>query len=98
MNQEIIVFAQWRVKEAGLASVLQLLPELAAKSAAEPGNLFYKAYQDNTDPHIIILSEGYRDEAAINAHRDTAHYKTIVQEQIIPLLTERQLHLTRPLL
>lgn len=95
MNDSIIyVFAKWLVAEGQLDTVLAYLPELAAKSTAEPGNLYYTVFQDRSEPGSLMLSEAYRDEAALTAHRNSAHYQEIVVARILPLLQDRQLMLS----
>lgn len=91
MNQKpVYTFAKWRVKEGELNIVLGLLSEVAVKSNAESGNLFYKVHQSNTDPDVIVLFEGYEDDAAVAAHRSSEHFQTLVIGKIVPLLAERE--------
>lgn len=98
MNEQTIhVFAKWQVKAGHLDAVLALLPEVAQKSAAEPGNLYYQVYQDKTDPQILLLSEAYQNEDALNEHRNSAHYQTLVAGQIVPMLQNREVTLTHQL-
>nr|WTB34856.1 antibiotic biosynthesis monooxygenase [Streptomyces sp. NBC_00830]WTB35043.1 antibiotic biosynthesis monooxygenase [Streptomyces sp. NBC_00830] len=40
----------------------------------ESGCLRFEAFQDTTDPDTYHLLEVYRDEQAVAAHRETAHY------------------------
>ncbi|MBE9583380.1 antibiotic biosynthesis monooxygenase [Mucilaginibacter sp. JRF] len=99
MDTAIIhVFAKWKVKTEHIGIVLQLLPELTTQSTAEEGNIYYHIYQDRSEPDVIVLSEAYRDEAAITAHRESAYYQDIVVKQIVPLLEDRQVTLTRQIL
>ena len=43
-------------------------------TAKEEGNLQFSAVQDSDDPDRFFLFEVYRDEAALEAHRQTAHF------------------------
>jgi quinol monooxygenase YgiN len=45
--------------------------------ANEPGNLFYSLVKSRSEPNTYKVLEGYKDEAAIAAHRDSAHYKAL---------------------
>jgi len=38
----------------------------------EPGNLFYRGYRTD-DPDGFVALEVYQDQAAVEAHRDSAH-------------------------
>ena len=40
----------------------------------EPGCLQFDVLQDSEDPNRIFLYEIYRDEAAVEAHRQAPHY------------------------
>ncbi len=98
MNTTTIhVFAKWQVKEGQTAQVLALLKDAAEASRKEEGNLFYDVHQSINDPRTIILFEGYTDEVALNEHRNSPHFQTIVISQIIPLLESREVILTTPL-
>jgi autoinducer 2-degrading protein len=46
----------------------------------EPGCLRFEAFQDTTDPDTYHLLEVYRDEDAVAAHRETAHYARWAEE------------------
>ncbi len=45
----------------------------------EPGCLRFEVLQDDSDPNRICLYEVYRDEAAVEAHREAPHYLRWVQ-------------------
>lgn len=97
-SNEIFVFAKWQVSEDQLSNVLSLLSEVAQKSRQEGGNLFYKVYQSQTDANTLLLSEAYQDEAALNEHRNSEHFQTIVINKIVPLLENREVYLTNEIL
>ena len=44
-------------------------------SVAEPGVLRFDVLKDPQTPGEYLLYEVYRDEAATDAHKETAHYK-----------------------
>ena len=87
----VYTFAKWRVKEGQLDGVLDLLADLTAKSAAEEGNLLYQIHRSISDANTLILYEGYQDEAALAAHRNSDHFQTLVIGKIIPLLEDREI-------
>ncbi len=96
-NNIIYTFAKWRVKEGNLQIVLSLLAEVAAKSTSEAGNLFYKVHQSNSDQNTLILFEGYENESALNEHRNSEYFQTLVVGRIIPLLENREVILASEL-
>ena len=88
MEKEIIV--KWKIRQSERTRILELLPDLANKSRAEEGNTLYNVYQSDADPSVIILHERYKDDRAAEAHRQSAHYKAIVTNEIIPHLEMRE--------
>lgn len=52
-----------------------LLDGMLAPSRAEPGNLRYDLWQDQSDPNRFILDELYVDADAFAAHRATPHFQ-----------------------
>ena len=94
----IFVFAKWQVSENQLPNVLEFLNEVAVKSRAEQGNLFYNIHQSQTEPNTLILAEAYNDESALNEHRNSEYFQNIVVGKIVPLLANREVYLTNQIL
>ena len=53
---------------------------------AEPGNLRFDVLQDETIPTRFYIYEAYRDQQAVDAHKQTPHYLQCV-EQLETLMT-----------
>ncbi|MBN8862615.1 MAG: antibiotic biosynthesis monooxygenase [Sphingobacteriales bacterium] len=96
-QQAIYVFAKWQVKKENLQEVLKLLPDMAHSSKKEDGNLFYNVHQSVADPYTLLLFEGYRNEEALDKHRNSAHFNTLVADQIVPRLESREVFITHEL-
>ncbi len=54
--------------------------EMVEKSAAEEGNVSYTLNVSQTDPTCYSIIECWRDQAAIDAHNQTAHFRTIIPQ------------------
>lgn len=82
---------------------IQILPEhVAAFIAAtadnhagtrgEPGNLRFDVLRAVDDPNRVLLYEVYRDQAALRAHQQTAHYlrwrETVAPWMAVPRAAE----------
>jgi len=93
----VYVFARWKVKEGKMKEVLLLLTSLRMQTRSEKANLFFQVCQDINDANTLLLSEGYGNAAAQQAHVDSDHYKKLVTGGILPMLGERQVFLTTPL-
>ena len=76
------------VARPGKAEELKaLLVAMAPHSRAEPGNLRWDVWQDQSQPDRIVLDELYRDDSAVAAHHQTPHYKDYLLR--IPDLADR---------
>jgi quinol monooxygenase YgiN len=52
-----------------------LLLGMVSPCRAEPGNLRWDIWQDQSQPGRFVLDELYEDSAAVAAHRETPHFK-----------------------
>jgi len=91
----ITVLARWQMPEAAVAEVLKLVSTTRQHSLAETGCLGYEVFHSVEEPGSLLLLERYRDEAAVEAHRQSLHYRELVAARIVPLLTSRQVELLR---
>ncbi|MBL8555637.1 MAG: antibiotic biosynthesis monooxygenase [Phenylobacterium sp.] len=65
-----------------------LLAGMVEPCRGEPGNLRWDIWRDQAEPGRFILDELYADNAAVAAHRETAHFKAYFAR--INDLAERQ--------
>ncbi len=63
-------------------------------SRAEPGNLRYDLWQDQSDPNRFVLDELYADADAVAAHRATPHFQNYLSQ--IGDLAERAAFVLNP--
>lgn len=56
-----------------------VLPQLETE-AAIPGCVYYNFAQDLADPNTFHLSEGWRDQAALDEHDESAPFLRAVEE------------------
>ncbi len=90
MNLHYIVVATYTAKPEAADQVAELLPQLAAASRQEPGNISYSIARDLERPDVFTIVEVYDDGDAFTAHRESPHFSSIGKMQIIPLLEDRQ--------
>lgn len=55
--------------------LLSLLRGMLPHCRAEPGNLRWEIWQDSSRAGCYVLDEMYTDAAALDAHRETPHYR-----------------------
>lgn len=94
----LVVTARWQVAGEHLGEVLAHLAGLRQASLAEPGCLGYEVFRaaDEAATTQLLLLERYRDDAALEAHRQSPHYQALVVGRILPLLAGRQVEILRP--
>ncbi len=62
-------------KENDTEKMKELLTTMVKASQAEEGCLFYHICQLKKEPRKFIVLESWRDEAALDFHKNSAHYK-----------------------
>lgn len=92
----LVVVAHWQVRPGALDEVLAHVAELRSHTLAEPGCLGYEVHRAVDAPDTLLLLERYRNPAALDAHRQSEHYRTGVAERIMPLLAARRVEVLRP--
>ena len=70
----LIVHVHIKVNSESVADFIEATIENARNSVREPGIARFDFVQHAEDPTRFVLVEVYRDEAATEAHRETAHY------------------------
>jgi quinol monooxygenase YgiN len=84
------------VAKPGKAAELEaLLRGMVEPCRAEAGNVRWDIWQDRDDPARFVLDELYVDDAAIAAHRGTAHFLSYAAK--VGDLAERTPIISRPL-
>ena len=81
-----VLDVHWVAKEGEADRVAGLLPDLVAASSAEPGCLAFSAHRGVDDPARFFLHEEYEDDAALEAHLASPHFRDLVRAKINPLL------------
>jgi len=67
----------------------RLLREIRAASIKEPVVVRFEVARSSDDPNVFVLWEVYRDQAAVDAHKTSEHFKRLVLEGIRPLAEQR---------
>jgi autoinducer 2-degrading protein len=69
-----VVCVHVRVKSAHRDDFVRATLENARNTVQEPGALRFDVIQSIDEPDRFMLYEVYRDEAGMNAHKETGHY------------------------
>jgi quinol monooxygenase YgiN len=72
----IAIVATLRVQDGKGPDLETLFRDLGGKVRAnEPGNVLYQLAKSRTEANTYKVLELYKDEAALEAHRGSAHFK-----------------------
>jgi quinol monooxygenase YgiN len=74
MTTHVKIVAVLTAKPGKAGELEALLNGMIAPARAEPGNLRYDLWRDQANADRFVLDELYVDDAAIAAHRGTAHF------------------------
>ena len=71
-------------------AILAALRRMAALvKQNEPGCRAYQVSRSEENPDLLLLYEVYDDQAALDVHASSDHFKEIVQGEIIAMLESR---------
>lgn len=71
----IVLAVTWQANEGHETEVADLFHKLEAASREEPGCLMYIVHRHKTDQRRFFIYEQYKDEAALEAHRQAPHFQ-----------------------
>lgn len=71
----LVLAVTWMANPGHENEVAEIFTKLQAASRQEPGCLMYTVHRHKTDPRHFFIYEQYRDEAALEAHRNTPHFQ-----------------------
>lgn len=74
----------------------KLIRILQENSRKEPGCVQYVGHQSTENPRKFLFYEAYKDEAALQAHRDAPYFKEYVQGGLDRIIESRTRDLFEP--
>jgi quinol monooxygenase YgiN len=93
------LLARYRVRPGEAKVVTEALRRMAvAVREAEPACVVYRASRSMDDPDVFVLYEEYVDEDALLAHRETPHFRELIEETVVPRLESREREILVPVL
>ena len=93
------MLARYRCRAGRGDEVAEALRRMGAAVAAdEPACLVYRVSRSVEEPDVFVLYEEYADEAALLAHRETPHFRELVEGTVVPMLESREREVLAPVL
>jgi quinol monooxygenase YgiN len=86
----LLVVAQWEAKEGQADRIADILSRFLPEAQSEPGAKLFLISRAKENPAQFLFYELFRDEAAFKAHQESAHFKTYIAGQALPLLARRE--------
>src|SRR5690349_8362539 len=83
----LVVHVHVHVKPEDVDAFLAATRANAAASVQEPGVRRFDVLRAEDDPASVVLSEVYVDQAAADAHKQTAHYATW-RDAVAPMMAQ----------
>ncbi|HXE06932.1 MAG TPA: putative quinol monooxygenase [Acidobacteriaceae bacterium] len=71
------------------ATIEDILRKLTAASRLEPGCVTYIAHFVEGEPATVLIYEQYKNEAALEAHRNSTHFKEYATGGLYQLMKDR---------
>jgi len=86
----LLVVAQWEAKEGQADRIADILSRFLPEAQSDPGAKLFLIGRSKENPAQFLFYELFRDEAALQAHQDSAYFKTYIAGQALPLLAKRE--------
>ena len=85
-----VLVVHMTVKEGSEDEAIATMQELAEATRKEPGCEHYIPCRDRDNPRAFIIYEQYVDEAALEAHSSSEHFKRLAAGTLHGLLESRE--------
>jgi len=86
----LLVVPQWEAREGEAERVADILSRFLPEAQREEGAQLFLISRAKDNPAQFLFYELFRDEAAFKAHQESAHFKTYIAGQALPLLARRE--------
>ena len=93
----LILAVHVTIKAGHEEQVLEAFRNLEIETRREPGCIFYVVQRSREDPRRFLVYEQYTDQAALEAHRNSPHFKKYAAEGFYRFVEERQAELFDPI-
>lgn len=93
----IVLAVTWMANEGHESDVAQLFKTLESASRTEPGCLMYIVHRHTSDNRRFFIYEQYKDDAAMEDHRNSAHFQKYAVQELRKIATRVEGELYKPL-
>ncbi|HME33443.1 MAG TPA: putative quinol monooxygenase [Terriglobales bacterium] len=93
----VVLAVTWIAKLGHEEAAAEIFRKLTTASRREPGCLMYLVHRHKTDPQCFFIYEQYRDETALDAHRQSAHFQEYAVNRLKEIADRKEGTLYSPL-
>jgi (4S)-4-hydroxy-5-phosphonooxypentane-2,3-dione isomerase len=93
----VVLAVTWMANPGHQDEVVEIFRKLQSASRQEPGCLAYTVHRHKTDPRRFFIYEQYRDDAALDAHRNSPHFQEYVVKRLKEIGERKEGELYSPL-
>ena len=72
---KVSLVARIQAKDGKADELITAFDKLLPEVAKEPGTIHYVIHRSTTDPNVLYVTEVYEDQAALDAHMGSDHFK-----------------------
>jgi len=94
----VVLAVTWIAKPEKDAEAAEIFRRLQTASRQEPGCLMYMVHRHKTDSSRFFIYEQYRDEGALQAHRDSPHFQQHAVHELKDIADRKEGELYSPLM
>ena len=93
----VVLAVTWMAKTGRESEVAALFEKLTVESRKEAGCVMYQVHKHKTEARRFFIYEQYKDDAALEAHRATAHFLQFAKKDLPKVADRTEGHLFEPL-
>lgn len=93
----VVLAVTWMAKVGREGEVSAIFAKLTEESRKEPGCSMYQVHRHKTDSRRFFIYELYKDDAALEAHRNAPHFLQYARKDLPKIADRVEGHLYEPL-
>jgi quinol monooxygenase YgiN len=93
----LILVVSLKIADGRENEVTEMFRKLEAATRQEPGCITYVVQRSRENPLHYLVYEQYRDEAALEAHRNSPHFKQYATDGVFRFVEERKAEFFDPI-
>lgn len=90
-NESRMAFTvEWEVRDGNADAAADIIARFLPEARKEPGVELLMINRGTANPSHFLFYEVFRDAAAFEAHQQTPHFRQMILQEALPLLSRRE--------